>query len=185
LIDTTRDLLWERGYAATSPRAILDRAGVGQGSMYHHFAGKEDLAATAMQVTAEKLLQRSEDDLAAEGCALDRLKAYLLRQRGVLRGCPVGRMAGDADVLDSDVLHQVVTATFDKLRERIVAVIRDGVNSGELSRSSSPDDLADTVLAVVQGGYVLARAAGDPAPFDRAVRGAVALLELAGRGETT
>lgn len=185
LIDTTRDLLWERGYAATSPRAILDKAGVGQGSMYHHFAGKEDLAATAMQVTAAKLLQRAEDELAAGGCALDRLKAYLLRQREVLRGCPVGRMAGDADVLDSDVLHQVVTATFDKLRQRIVAVIRDGVNSGELSRSFNPDDLADTVLAVVQGGYVLARAAGDPAPFDRAVRGAVALLELANQGEST
>jgi AcrR family transcriptional regulator len=185
LIDTTRDLLWERGYAATSPRAILDKAGVGQGSMYHHFTGKEDLAATAMQVTAETLLRRSEDDLAAEGSALNRLRSYLLRQREVLRGCPVGRMAGDADVLDSDVLHRVVTATFDKLRERIVAVIRDGVNSGELPRSLKPADLADTVLAVVQGGYVLARAAGDPAPFDRAVRGAVALLELAYQGETT
>lgn len=185
LIDTTRELLWERGYAATSPRAILDKAGVGQGSMYHHFAGKEDLAAAAMQVTAEMLLRRSEDDLAAEGSALDRLKGYLLRQREVLRGCPVGRMAGDADVLDSDVLHPVVTATFAKLRERIETVIRDGVNSGELPRSLTPDELADTVLAVVQGGYVLARAAGDPAPFDRAVRGAVALLEHASQGETT
>jgi TetR/AcrR family transcriptional repressor of nem operon len=37
---STRELRWERGYAATSPRAILDRAGAGQGSMYHHFAGK-------------------------------------------------------------------------------------------------------------------------------------------------
>jgi TetR/AcrR family transcriptional repressor of nem operon len=98
LIDSTRELLWERGYAATSPRAILDRAGAGQGSMYHHFTGKEDLAATAMRATAQDLLARAETDLAG-GTAFERLTGYLLRRREVLLGCPVGRMAGDADVL--------------------------------------------------------------------------------------
>src|SRR4051794_22934367 len=104
LIDSTRELLWERGYAATSPRAILDRAGAGQGSMYHHFTGKEDLAAAAMAATAQHLLARAETDLAGGGCAVERLKAYLLRQREVLLGCPIGRMTGDAEVLESTVL---------------------------------------------------------------------------------
>ncbi|WP_238011619.1 TetR/AcrR family transcriptional regulator [Dactylosporangium sp. AC04546] len=177
LIESTRELLWERGYAATSPRAILDRAGAGQGSMYHHFTGKEDLAAAAMRDTAQQLLARAETDLAGDGSALERLKAYLLRQREVLRGCPVGRMTGDAEVLESAALHHVVATTFDQLRGRIAAVIRDGVDNDEFDGSVQPAELADTVLAVVQGGYVLARAAGDPAPFDRAVRGAVAMLE--------
>ncbi|MFG2043742.1 TetR/AcrR family transcriptional regulator [Dactylosporangium sp. NPDC048998] len=183
LIESTRELLWERGYAATSPRAILDRAGAGQGSMYHHFAGKEDLAAAAMRDTAQQLLARAEADLAGDGSAFERLKAYLLRQREVLRGCPVGRMTGDAEVLGSAVLQHVVATTFDQLRGHIVAVIRDGVNNDEFDGSVQPAELADTVLAVVQGGYVLARAAGDPAPFDRAVRGAVAMLEHIRRKE--
>ena len=177
LIDSTRQLLWERGYAATSPRAILTRAGAGQGSMYHHFRGKEDLAAAALSATAQQLLTRAEAELAGDGPALERLEAYLLRPREVLRGCPVGRMTGDAEVLESAALRQVVATTFDRLREQIVTVVRDGVDSGELDPAARPDELADTVLAVVQGGYVLARAAGDPAPFDRAVRGALAMLE--------
>jgi hypothetical protein len=41
--------------------------------------------------------------------------------------------------------------------------------------AARPDSVSPA--AVVQGGYVLARAAGDPAPFDRAVRGVAALLE--------
>ena len=41
LVDATQELLWEQGYAATSPKDILHRAGAGQGSMYHHFAGKQ------------------------------------------------------------------------------------------------------------------------------------------------
>jgi Bacterial regulatory proteins, tetR family len=37
LVETMSDLLWERGYADTSPRDVRERSGVGQGSMYHHF----------------------------------------------------------------------------------------------------------------------------------------------------
>jgi AcrR family transcriptional regulator len=184
LIDSTRELLWERGYAATSPRAILDRAGAGQGSMYHHFAGKEDLAAAAMLATAQQLLARVEKDLAGDASAFERLKGYLLRHREVLLGCPIGRMTGDVDVLESAVLHHVVASTFDQLRAHLVAVINDGMRSGEFGHGVHPAELADTVLAVVQGGYVLARAAGDPAPFDRAVHGAVMMLDHLRRKDT-
>jgi AcrR family transcriptional regulator len=179
LLDATRDLLWERGYAATSPRAILSEAGVGQGSMYHHFSGKEDLAAEALSVTARQLVAAAAEVLSADGTAVERLVGYLRRQRDVLRGCPVGRMAGDADVVGSPALHDIVRDTFDQVRTMMTDVIAAGVDTGELDPDTEPAALADTVLAVVQGGYVLARAAGDTAPFDRAVEGAVALLETA------
>lgn len=178
LIDTTRGLLWERGYAATSPRAILDKAGVGQGSMYHHFTGKEQLATEALAVTARELLEQAEAILSGDGSAFDRIGGYLRRQRDVLRGCPVGRMAGDADVLDTPALHDVVAATFESIRELVREAAQQGIRDGDLSARLDPLELADTVLAVVQGGYVLARAAADPAPFDRATAGALALLEL-------
>jgi AcrR family transcriptional regulator len=179
LLDATRDLLWERGYAATSPRAILSEAGVGQGSMYHHFSGKEDLAAEALSVTARQLVAAAAEVLSADGTAVERLVGYLRRQRDVLRGCPVGRMAGDADVVGSPALHAIVRDTFDQVRTMMTDVIAAGVDTGELDPDTGPAALADTVLAVVQGGCVLARAAGDAAPFDRAVEGAVALLEAA------
>jgi len=179
LLDATRDLLWDRGYAATSPRAILARSGVGQGSMYHHFSGKEDLAARALTGTAHQLVAAAAEVLGGDGAAVDRLTGYLRRQRDVLRGCPVGRMAGDADVVGSPALHVIVRDTFDQVRTMMTEVIAAGVDAGELDPDTEPMALADTVLAVVQGGYVLARAAGDTAPFDRAVDGAVALLHAA------
>jgi TetR/AcrR family transcriptional repressor of nem operon len=176
LIDTTQALLWERGYAATSPRAILDRAGVGQGSMYHHFAGKEALAVAAFERSAEAVFEKAATMLSGEGSAVERINAYLLLQREVLRGCPVGRRAGDADVLDSAALRVVLASTFDRIRALTVEVVAQGIERGELRPDVEPSELADTILAVVQGGYVLARAAADPAPFERAVHGAVALL---------
>jgi TetR/AcrR family transcriptional regulator, transcriptional repressor for nem operon len=178
LIDSTRELLWERGYAATSPRAILGRAGVGQGSMYHHFAGKRQLAEAALGVTARELLEGAEAVL-VEGSAFDRVRGYLLRRRDVLRGCPVGRMASDPDVLASPELRELVAATFEQIRTLLVAAFEQGIANGEFTAELDPAELSDTVLAVVQGGYVLARAAADPAAFDRAVRGAVALIAQA------
>jgi TetR/AcrR family transcriptional repressor of nem operon len=179
LVTSTRELLWERGYAATSPRAILDRAGVGQGSMYHYFSGKQDLARAAMDATAADLLAGVEALLAGEGSAADRIGAYLLRPRDVLRGCPVGRMASDADVLESADLREVVGATFEQIRTLVTAAFEQGVASGEFPGDLDCAALSEMVLAVVQGGYVLARAAADPAAFDRAVRGAVALIARA------
>ena len=55
LIESTRELLWERGYVGTSPKAILERSGAGQGSMSPHFNGQPDLALAALRRTAEEL----------------------------------------------------------------------------------------------------------------------------------
>jgi len=67
LIESTRELLWERGYVGTSPRAILQRAGAGQGSMYHHFKGKPDLASAAIRRTAEEMRAGVEEVLNGPG----------------------------------------------------------------------------------------------------------------------
>jgi TetR/AcrR family transcriptional repressor of nem operon len=176
LIESARELLWERGYVGTSPRAIQERAGAGQGSMYHHFRGKPDLAVAAMRRSAEQLRAQAEVQLSAGRTAQEKAAAYLLRERDALRGCRVGRMAMDPDVIASAQLREPVRETFDWLTGRLAAIIADGVESGELRPGLDPGDTAAAIVAVVQGGYVLARAAGSQEPFDRAVRGATALL---------
>lgn len=176
LIDATRELLWERGYVGTSPKAIQQAAGAGQGSMYHHFAGKPDLALAAIRRTAEEMRATAEAVLGGEGPAYDRLAAYLLREREVLRGCPVGRLTMDPDVVASEELRAPVDETLDWLRGRLTGVVQEGLDSGELTGPLNPAELAATIVATVQGGYVLARASGSPAAFDHAVRGLLALL---------
>lgn len=176
LVTSTQELLWERGYVGTSPKAILERAGVGQGSMYHHFRGKSDLALAAIRRTAETMRATAEESLSGPGTAYDRVAGYLLREREVLRGCPIGRMTQDRDVVASAELRQPLDEMFVWLRGRITEVLTEGQRCGDLAADLDPTATASTVVAVVQGGYVLARAADDPAPFDAAVRGVLALL---------
>ncbi|CAM5432672.1 TetR/AcrR family transcriptional regulator [Streptomyces abikoensis] len=176
LIESTRELLWERGYVGTSPKAIQQRAGAGQGSMYHHFSGKPDLALAAIRRTAEEMRAKAEQQFAGTGTAVERITAYLRRERDVLKGCPVGRLTQDPDVMADPALRAPVDETFVWLRGRLAEVLAEGVARGELSAALGPAATAATIVAVLQGGYVLARAADSAAPFEQAVDGVLALL---------
>jgi TetR/AcrR family transcriptional repressor of nem operon len=168
LVESTRELLWERGYVGTSPKAIQQHAGVGQGSMYHHFSGKPELAVAAVERSAEELRAAAASCLDGPGSALDRITAYLRRERDVLRGCPIGRMTQDPDVVTEPALRQPLAETFDWLRDRLAALLVDVPDA---------EDVAASVLATLQGGYVLARAAGSTEPFEQAVNGILTLLK--------
>lgn len=176
LVESTRELLWERGYTGTSPRAIQQRAGAGQGSMYHHFSGKPDLALAAINRTAEEMRAKAEAQLAAPGTAVERVTAYLRRERDVLRGCPIGRLTQDPDVMADPNLRAPVEQTLSWLRERLADVLAEGRDRGEFGPALDPATTAATVVAVLQGGYVLARAADSTAPFEQAITGVLNLL---------
>jgi len=176
LIRSTQELLRDRGYVGTSPKAIQQHAEAGQGSMYHHFTGKADLARAAIERSAAELRAEAQAALATDGTALDRITAYLRREREVLRGCPIGGLAQDPEVVASPQLRQPVHEMFDWLRGRLTEVIAEGRDRGEFPDSLDPDAAAATVAAVVQGGYVLARAAGSVEPFDNAIEGVQSLL---------
>ncbi|GAA2165965.1 TetR/AcrR family transcriptional regulator [Actinomadura napierensis] len=176
LVESTRALLWERGYVGTSPKTIQQRAGAGQGSMYHHFTGKEDLAQAAIRRTADEMRAAVDAQLSGPGTAVERITAYLRRERDVLRGCPIGRLTQDPDVIAVPTLRAPVEETFSWLRERLAAVVREGLDRGELDAAVDPASTAAAIVAALQGGYVLARAAGTPDPFDQAVTGILALL---------
>ncbi|NGO41583.1 TetR/AcrR family transcriptional regulator [Streptomyces ureilyticus] len=176
LIESTRELLWERGYVGTSPKAILERAGAGQGSMYHHFQGKPDLALAAIRRTAEEMRATAAGVLDGPGTPYERIEAYLRRERDVLRGCPIGRLTMDPDVIASAELRAPVDETLDWLRERLAGIVEEGQEQGEFAPSLDGEEIAAAVVATVQGGYVLARASGSPAAFDAGVRGLLSML---------
>lgn len=185
LVQSTRELLWERGYVGTSPKAILARAGAGQGSMYHHFTGKPDLALAAIRRSAEELRERAEAAFTGEGAeadtAVERIGAYMRRERDALKGCPVGRLTQDPDVMADEDLRRPVEETFAWLTRRLTELLEAGRARGEFDEGLDPAATATALVAVLQGGYVLARAAGSAELHARAVDGVLDLLATRSR----
>jgi AcrR family transcriptional regulator len=176
LIEGTRELLWDRGYVGTSPTAIWRSSGAGQGSMYHHFQGKPDLVLAAERRGAELMQQQIREAFAGEGPAYQRISAYLLRERDALRGCPIGRLVADPEIAADERLREPVRETFAVLHACLASVIEEGKAAGEFDGTLDAEQTASALAAVIQGGYTLARAEASPAPFGRAIAGALALL---------
>lgn len=177
LIEATADLLWERGYSATSPARILARSGAGQGSMYHHFHGKSDLARAAMEHVAATMTADLEAADDPSRPALDRVRAFLESVRDPLRGCRIGRLVQDTEVVEDDELRGVAGRYLQGLEDWVADVLEAGRAAGELRADADTRAAAAMTVAVVQGGFVLARARQDPEAQRTAVRGAVLALE--------
>lgn len=181
LVAAAKELIWEHGVEATSPNGLLAAAGVGQGSLYHHFDGKPDWAHAAIEALA--------DDLTAETTALldqpgvggyDRLLAYLDKPRAALAGCRLGRLAFDPAVAASPTLQAPIHGYAAALHASLRRAIAEARDAGDLSRTVDPDTLARTIAATVQGGYVCARMNGTETAMTEAISGLLALLHTAG-----
>ncbi len=178
LVQSAQQLLWERGYVGMSPKAIQERSGAGQGSMYHHFRGKADLALAAIEQSAVLFRDGAEAWLGGVETPLERIRGYMLRSREALRGCQIGKLTQDPEIARDERLRKPLDDTFRWLQLRLQSVIEEAQAAHEISAGANADELAAALIATIQGGYVLAGAAGSPDPFHRAIRGALRLLTL-------
>ena len=177
LVQAMSDLLWERGYAATTPREVRDRAQVGQGSMYYHFPTKRDLGLAAITQNAAAVERSSTDDLNGSDSALDRVRAHLLRPREALKGCKIGRLTQDPVVAGDPELLEPVGKAFAEIHEDLRRTLQEAIDAGTLPDGLDADQTAYLCSATIQGGYVLSIAAQDRTPMDQACAGLLTLLD--------
>ena len=125
LVAATCELFAERGFTATSPTMVLDRSGVGHGSLYHYFDGKEALALAAIErmrtdLTAKLGLETSEDpDGGAESLGTTGIDAILDHYFARTEGRALLHLLTDPGVRGSEVLSRDVRAWCDELRAAI------------------------------------------------------------------
>lgn len=166
LIRTAQQLYAENGVAATTPRQVLERSGIGHGSLYHHFPSKRDLAVATVARTVEETLDSATAVLKRDADPQVRLTAYLKRPRDATAGCRVGRLTADPFVTSDETLSAEVTRYFAGLIDLVAPVFEEQGFEAATAR-----DRATAAVAVIQGGYVLSRAFGDDAAMRSAVRG--------------
>ena len=181
IIQAARELLLEVGYESMSPRMVLDRSGAGQGSLYHHFSGKKQLARTVLEEFAGELktdlLVIFEDESLNP---IEKLDHYLARPRQGLRGCKLGRLANEAALADPQ-LRQPLQEFFEFAREKIRKQITLAISQKLLPTDAPEQALADLIIASVQGGYVLSKTLNDGDAVNNATAGARALLKAYSR----
>jgi len=175
LLDAALHVIRAQGYAGATVDDVCRAAGVTKGSFFHHFKGKDDLAMAAVRHWSDwtaALFAAAPYHAMAD--PRDRILGYIAFRGALITGeiadftCPLG------------VLLQEGFETHPGLREacrEALAVHLATVEAmlGEAKQAFAPDadwapaDVAAFTQAVLQGGFVLAKAESRADPAVRAV----------------
>ena len=165
LIKAMADLLLEKGLAATSPRDILTRAEVGQGSLYHYFNGKEDLSLYAIKYNVDQLISFNASVLNTDKNAYNKLSDLLFKARNIDRGCVVGQMARDRAIMENKKLASEVNRGFESMKKTLESLIKIGIAEGSISNILAPLEAATLLMSALQGAYISAKGLQDDSYF--------------------
>lgn len=169
LLKAARDTIRAKGFAATSVDDLCVAAGVTKGAYFYQFGSKEALGVAAASYWAETTTALFEvapyhlpDD------PLDRILAYVDFRKSIISGefaeftCLVGTMVQETyasspairDACGRSIFSHAATLEADIQ----AAIINLGI-VGDWTAAS----LARHTQAVIQGAFILAKAANDPA----------------------
>jgi TetR/AcrR family transcriptional regulator, transcriptional repressor for nem operon len=178
IVDAAARLIHERGVAGTTLEDIKSAAGVSGSQLTHYFAGKDELVQAVIDRQAETIAgnQWQADLSSPEGLRAWRnmVIAQVASSEGK-GGCPLGSLAGQLAENDERA-RGLIAAGFAEWSAAISDGLRRLHAAGHLPDDTDPDDLAVTLLAVLQGGLLLAQVQRDTRPLETAVD---TLLELA------
>jgi len=161
IIAAAADLMYRHGVAGTSTPAVRDAAEVSSSQIYHYFADKDDLtnaviAHQADEIIAGQALLRDVENLDTLERWRDLLVDTARRQRGA-GGCPLGSLASElAD--NHPKARDALSAGFDRWLAAISSALARLVENRTLRDDTDVDQLAMALLAVIQGGLLLAQA---------------------------
>ena len=77
LFDTAADLFWDKGYAATTTRAIAAALNIQQASLYYHIASKEDLLHKLCVSSLREFLERIPAAVSEVSDPVERIRALI------------------------------------------------------------------------------------------------------------
>jgi TetR/AcrR family transcriptional regulator, transcriptional repressor for nem operon len=180
IIDAGRQLIMRRGYSGFSYADIAEAIDIRKASIHHHFPAKTDLVIAILDEWREAF-EADVASLEESGAdALVQLRAYIGHWERCIADdsapfCVAGMLGAELPSLPEEVAQGVKTF-FDKLTSWIEQVLELGVKSNLLKLGSSVQTEAATLVSLVYGAMLAARAYGSVALFKDVTETAVERL---------
>lgn len=174
LLDAAVQMVRVQGFGATSVDDLCGAAGVSKGAFFHHFASKEALGvAAAAHWSAHAASLFDDAPYRADPDPVARVLAYVDHRLALIEGMPADFSCYAGTTI------QEVHATSPALRDACSASIFghadslsadfDAAIAARGVTGTTGLSLARHVQAVLQGGFIMAKATNSPAPARDAV----------------
>src|SRR5262245_41853606 len=168
ILDAALAVIRAKGYAATSVDDLCRAAGVTKGAFFHHFKSKDDLAVAAADHWGEATSRFfAAAPYHAARDPLDRVLGYIDFRKSILTGelseftCLAGTMLQEVYATSPQIRDACRRAIFEHA-ERLEADISEAIKTHGVKTAWTPRSLALHTQAVLQGAFILAKAAGGP-----------------------
>jgi len=182
IVDAAARLMHEKGAANTSLEEVRRAAKASGSQISHYFEDKRSLVRAVIARQADAVMADHHDPALANLDSIAALRAWAerivegQRAQNFEGGCRLGSLAGE--LVESDAELQ---ADFAAGFERWEALLRRGLTAmqqrGDLDPEADPAVLAYSLLAAVQGGYLLTQAHRDASPLEAALGAAIDHVE--------
>jgi AcrR family transcriptional regulator len=151
ILETTIQVVIERGFGAIRVTDVADRLGVSSGLIHYHFESKDQLLAEAFRYAADADLSRLHDEVGKGGSALEQLdRVFGLYSPVEAEPGWMLWIDGWGEALRRDDLRAISQDLDLQWKEQLERIIADGVVAGELS-CDDPHATAWRLTALLDG----------------------------------
>ncbi|RGA00179.1 TetR family transcriptional regulator [Microbispora triticiradicis] len=153
VVAAARRIILRDGIEAATTRAIAKEAGYSNGVLTHYFADKDEILLSALEASHRRIADRLREKLSGR-TGLAALRELLLDN------VPLdGERAGETGLevgfwgrcLTSPALLEVQRREAAELRYVVTSLLRSAAEAGEIRTNEDPEDVAERLLALVDG----------------------------------
>jgi TetR/AcrR family transcriptional regulator len=163
------ELFERKGYAATSVREIVQKAGVAKPALYYYFRSKEGLLIAALELAAGALDRLLAEAAASRGTARARLSSLADRVLAASRShASLVRVAHAVAFSPREAVPLFDFSVFARsIHGALGRIVSEGVAAGEIRRACAPDAVrAFQSLLILSIGHHAGDRAGTLAPAE-------------------
>jgi TetR/AcrR family transcriptional repressor of nem operon len=171
ILQAAEDLIMDNGFAGTSIDDILKSAGLTKGAFFHYFKGKADLARELVEKHARQDMAlfeewsaraeaQSDDPLEQTFLFLEMFEDHVSNLTDKAPGCIYATYTYESMQFDASIRDFIA----DTLRAWTSIYVRKFQDVFDLYKPAlpvTPRQLAEMIVSVIEGGFVLARAYDD------------------------
>lgn len=166
IIEKSAPVFNKLGYAGTSLNDLTEVTGLTKGSIYGNFENKDEVALEAFLFNVKKMGQHFKSEMEKVTGCREKLLVYpamyeSFYSNGFLEGgCPILNTSVEADDTHP-VLKIHAKRAFLNWKDAIARLIDKGQKSGEFKSVCDPEEMAFTILAIIEGATMIAKLMDD------------------------
>lgn len=162
IIEKTAPIFNTKGFAGTSITDIEAATGLTKGSIYGNFANKDEVALAVFDYNLKKVNTAFSVALSKLDLAKDKLMVYaeqygfIFNKNLIDGGCPVLNTAIESDDTHPRLRNKAANAVLS-WKNKIITIIEEGKKSNEIANEVNAEQIALTMIAMMEGGIMLAK----------------------------